>query len=93
MTTLRLKDVSQSGDQNALMAYFKEVLPSIIVVHNLYETETKLMSNEDVTNFIYEKLELTSKVMTEYTTYMFRSNKDGADTDKNNKQDDISASV
>ena len=75
MTILKFKDVSQTGNQNELMEFFKEVLPKIIVTHNLYETETKLMSNEDVADFIYEKLELTTKVMSGYTSYMFRSDK------------------
>ena len=93
MTTLRLKDVSQSGNQNDLMMFFKDILPRIIVTHNLYETETKIMSNEEVTNFIYEKLELTSKVMGEYTKAMFRTDKGGTDADKVNQQDAVPETV
>jgi hypothetical protein len=89
MTILKFKDVSQSGNQSDLMEFFKGVLPKIIVTHNLYETETKLMSNEDVANFIYEKLELTTKVMSGYTSYMFRSDKSGTDGDKVNQQDAV----
>ena len=89
MTILKFKDVSQTGNQNDLMEFFKEVLPKIIITHNLYETETKLMSNEDVANFIYEKLELTTKVMSGYTSYMFRSDKSGTDGDKVNQQDAV----
>lgn len=93
MTTLRLKDVSQSGNQNDLMMFFKDILPRIIVTHNLYETETKIMSNEEVTNFIYEKLDLTSKVMSEYTKAMFRVKPEGTEGDNNNKQDAVPETV
>lgn len=93
MTTLRLKDVSQAGNQNDLMMFFKDILPKIIVTHNLYETENKMMSNEEVTNFIYEKLELTSKIMGDYTKAMFRPKQGGTDTDKDNQQDAVSETV
>lgn len=93
MTTLRLKDVSQSGNQNDLMMFFKDILPRIILTHNLYETETKIMSNEEVTNFIYEKLDLTSKVMSEYTKAMFRVKPEGTEGDNNNKQDAVPETV
>ena len=93
MTILKFKDVSQKGDQNDLMEFFKEVLPKIIVTHNLYETETKLMTNEEVAAFIYEKLELTSKVMGEYTSYMFRSNGAGTEGNQNSGKDAVSETV
>lgn len=93
MTTLRLKDVSQAGNQEDLMMFFKDILPKIIVTHNLYETENKMMSNEEVTNFIYEKLELTSKIMGDYTKAMFRPVKRGAEANKDNQQDAVPETV
>lgn len=89
MTTLKLKDVSQTGNQNDVMEFFKEVLPRIIVTHNLYETETKIMTNQAVTDFIYEKLEVTSKVIGEYTSSMFRSDRNTKDGDTQSVKDDI----
>lgn len=89
MTTLQLKDVSQKGNQNEIMVFFKEVLPRIIVTHNLYESETKLMTKEDVVNFIYEKLDLTSKIIGGYTSAMFHSVRKGEDGDKQPVKDDI----
>lgn len=89
MTILKFKDVSQTGNQNDVMEFFKEVLPTIIVTHNLYENETKLMSNQAVTDLIYEKLELTSKVMGEYTSAMFQPKGRGKDGDKVNLPNDI----
>ena len=89
METLNLKEVSQTGDQTSMMAYFKQVLPKIIVAHNLYETENTIMTPEAVADFIFEKLELTSKVMAEYTKAMFRVNKSADNGNKGDKQDDI----
>ena len=89
MTTLKLKDVSQTGNQNDVMEFFKEVLPKIIVTHNLYETETKIMTNQAVTDFIYEKLEVTSKVIGEYTSSMFRSDRNRKDGDTQSGKDAI----
>ena len=47
------------------------MLPLIIVNHNLYETEKQKMSDEDVAAFIYEKLDLTCKVIGEYASASF----------------------
>ena len=89
MTTLKLKDVSLTGNQNDLMEFFKEVLPKIIVAHNFYENETKLMNYKEVVDLIYEKLELTSKVIGDYTSYMFRPNSKGGDGDNQHQQDAV----
>lgn len=93
MTTLQLKDVSQRDSQNDLMMFFRDILPRIIITHNLYETENKIMTNEAVANFIFEKLELTSKVMSEYTNAMFRTQSAGAEGDNNNLQDAVPETV
>jgi len=47
------------------------VLPLIIVDHNLYETEKEKMTPEAVTDFIYEKVDVTSKVVSEYASSAF----------------------
>ena len=93
MTTLQLKEVAQNGSQNELMYFFKQILPKIIIVHNLYESENKIMTNEAVADLIYEKLELTSKVISEYTGYMFRPDRKGTEGDKNNQQDAVPETV
>ena len=80
LTTLKLRALADKQDE--VVAYFKEVLPSIIVDHNLYETEDKKMSNKEIANFIYEKLELSTKIMTEYTKAIFRINSNTEDGDK-----------
>ena len=80
LTTLKLRALADKQDE--VVAYFKEVLPSIIVDHNLYETEDKKMSNKEIANFIYEKLELSTKIMTEYTKAIFRVNTNAEDGNK-----------
>ena len=69
---LNLKKASNEGEE-ALMSFFKEAIPLILVDHNLMETEDKKMSKEDVAELIFEKLELTSKVMEEYSSKSFRT--------------------
>ena len=93
MTTLQLKDVSQKGTQNDMMIFFREILPKIIITHNLYETENKIMTNEAVADFIFEKLDLTSKVMSEYTKSMFRVKPEGTEGDNNNIKDAVPETV
>ena len=80
LTTLKLRSLAEKQDE--VIAYFKEILPTIIVDHNLYETEDKKMSNKEIANFIFEKLELSTKVMTEYTKAIFRVKPDAEDGNK-----------
>jgi len=80
LTTLKLRSLTDKQDE--VIAYFKEILPNIIVDHNLYETEDKKMSNKDIANFIFEKLELSTKVMTEYTQAIFRVKPNSEDGNK-----------
>lgn len=70
LETMQLNEAHARGDV-ALMEFFHEVLPHIIVEHNLYETEKEKMSTKAVTDFIFEKLELTSKVVSEYAGAAF----------------------
>ena len=67
---LGLKRASEEGEDK-IMEFFKSVLPKIMADHNFYETEQKKMSNEEVVNFIFEKLELTNKVISSYSNAAF----------------------
>lgn len=69
---IELRKQSQANDEGSFIEYMRTVLPHIIVDHNFYQTEQKKMSNEEVTEFIFEKLELTSKVLMEYINRSFR---------------------
>lgn len=68
--TIVLKEKHSEG-LPALIEFFESVLPSIIVEHNFYETEQKKMSNDDVVKLVFEKTELSSKVLTEYANASF----------------------
>lgn len=70
MEMLKLKNSHDEGTEE-IMNYFREVLPKIITDHNLYETEQKKMSNEAVADLIFEKMDLTNKVITGYSTAAF----------------------
>lgn len=67
---MQLKEAHEKG-QKELLEFFKDVLPKIIVEHNLYETETQKMTGDDVAAFIYEKIDLTGKVIGEYAGASF----------------------
>lgn len=67
---LKLKEAHDKGVE-AIMKYFKDIIPEIIVEHNLYETEQQKMTNKAVADLIYDKSELTNKVITEYTNASF----------------------
>lgn len=70
MEMMKLTEAESAG-QKELMEFFKEVLPNIIVSHNLEETEGVLMSNKAVTELIFEKLDLTGKVVGDYSSAAF----------------------
>ncbi len=65
---LKLKESSEQGE-NQTLALLKDLLPSILVDHNFYEDENaqKKMKHVDVANLIFESLDLTVKVVNEYT--------------------------
>ncbi|MBQ0070929.1 MAG: hypothetical protein KBS81_03600 [Spirochaetales bacterium] len=67
---LELKDSYEKGDK-ALMEFFRGILPSIIVDHNFYETETKKMESEAIAELVFGSLALTRKVMDTYTQAAF----------------------
>lgn len=79
LTTLKLRSLSDNSDE--IISFFKDILPTIIVDHNLYESEDKKMSAKEVASFIFEKLELSTKVMSDYTSAIFRVKPDAKNGD------------
>ena len=65
---LKLKEGSEKGE-NETLALLRELLPSILTDHNFYEDENaqRKMRSEDVADLIFESLDLTVKVVNEYT--------------------------
>lgn len=73
LPTLEMMQLNEAHNKGhvELMRFFHEVMPHILVDHNLYETEDKKMNNSAVTDFIFEKLDLTSKIVSEYAGAAF----------------------
>lgn len=67
---LKLKESNEKGTEEVIN-FFERVMPYILVEHNFYETEQKKMSNEDVVKLIFERMELSSKVISEYANASF----------------------
>jgi len=65
---LRLKEASEKGE-NETLCLLRDLLPSILVDHNFYEDENaqKKMKNQEVASLVFESLDLTVKVVNEYT--------------------------
>ncbi len=73
LPTLEMMNLREAYDkgQKELIMYFREILPTIIIDHNFYEDENKRMTGENLTNLIFEKMELSSKVIGEYSQASF----------------------
>lgn len=67
---LELRDAYEKG-QKELLVFFKEVLPKIIIEHNFYETEDKKMDNDAISRLIFERMDLSGKVIGEYSSAAF----------------------
>lgn len=67
---LALKEASEKGE-DAIMDFFKTVLPKIMTDHNFYETEQQKMTNAAVTDLIFERLTLSNKVISSYSNASF----------------------
>ncbi len=69
---LKLKESSEKGETETLVL-LQDLLPLILVDHNFYEDEGshKKMKNEEVSSLIFESLDLTVKVVSEYTSSSF----------------------
>lgn len=67
---MKLKEVYSKGNEE-LINFFKTLLPIIIVDHNFYATEQKKMSNEELADFLFERTDLTLKVLNTYSKASF----------------------
>lgn len=57
--------------ESAMVAAFLEILPDLIVDHNLYEDEDKLMDKQGVADIICDKTPLALFVLKEYSEKLF----------------------
>lgn len=67
---LKLRDASNKDEVQAL-EFFRELLPSVIVDHNFYETEQEKMKPKALASLIFESLDLTQKILSEYLNATF----------------------
>lgn len=67
---LEMKKAQEKGDDEVVL-FFQKMLPEIILSHNLYEDDDKKMSNQDVTNLVFDKIELAMRVIHEYSQMSF----------------------
>lgn len=75
MPTSLVMRLRQRTSEDEMMEFFHEILPEIIVDHNLYEDETTKMTNEAIADLVYDKVELTGKVFGDYSQAVFRNAK------------------
>lgn len=71
---LGLRNAQQDGEEG-LLRYIKDILPIIIVDHNFYEDENKKMSNDDLARLIFERIDLSTKVINDYINASFFTRK------------------
>ncbi len=72
-TTLQYLKVQESWkteNDSLIMSDFYEMLPSLIVAHTLYETETTKMDEASVADLIFGKLECATEVMKVYFQFL-----------------------
>lgn len=63
-SVLKLKEAGNEDSETASLEVFREILPTLIVDHNFYETEEKKMNTAEVTNLLFEKVSTVGKVLT-----------------------------
>ena len=77
--TLREVSIAQSMEltkdtsSKAVLNMFMELLPDILIEHNLYETPGELMTTENVIDLFKKKGKLLSYIMQEYTRALFQN--------------------
>ena len=67
---MKLRETAENQKED-MMTFFHDVLPEIIVDHSFYETEQKKMTNGALRDFIFEKISLSTKVLTDYSKSAF----------------------
>lgn len=68
---LKMKRLQSSKDELKMLEFWRETFPKVLVDHNLYIDEQKKMTADEVIGFVFEKLDLTGKVLMEYTNANF----------------------
>lgn len=58
-------------DEEARFDYVWKLLPSLILEHNFYKTEEKVMGNEEVADFLHDKFSTFCLVVQELAAFNF----------------------
>ena len=76
---LRLKEASEQGEHETL-TLLRDLLPAILTDHNFYEDENakRKMDSREVAALVFESLDLTVKVVNEYTHAAFFTRTDAS---------------
>lgn len=72
---LKMQEMQIDGEHpDRLFKFMQEVLPYILVDHNFYRDEagTEKMSNQEVTDLLWERIDISNKVIEQYCSRGFR---------------------
>ena len=67
---MEMKKAQEKGDDEMII-FFQRILPEIIMSHNLYMDEEKKMISQEVTDLVFDKVELTMRLIQEYSQMSF----------------------
>lgn len=61
---LLLKESADKKENNAIVDTFRQILPNNIVDHNFYVDENTKMTSEEVSELLFERIDVIGKVIT-----------------------------
>jgi hypothetical protein len=64
--SMAMDEVVSGGNTRKIVEWFRENMPSLMVGHNLYKTETELMTAEEVATVVFSKLSMMMHVLNKY---------------------------
>jgi len=64
--TIKIEDSKNKGTEQ-LFATFKEIVPSLFIDHTFFKTESEKMTPEEVIELLFERTDLTIRLLEEYT--------------------------
>lgn len=73
VTIAQSMELTKDTSSKAVLNMFMEILPDILIEHNLYETPDELMETGDVIELFKKKGKLLSYIMQEYTRALFQA--------------------
>lgn len=71
--------LKEAQDEVGRLEAFKQLFMDSLIDHDFYEIEGVKMTAEAVINLLYEKMDTTAKLVTEYSNAVFRSRMSEAD--------------